>query len=119
MGQIPAKQDTVFNKDIQVFPIVWLDGQVNSNNNNLAAQKQLRKLDKNLITFDNEEECYRHIVSTLSDDRIMFIVSGKLGKIIVPKIHQLPQIRLICVYCMNAALNKVWAGQFDKVKEKH
>ncbi|CAF3375647.1 unnamed protein product [Rotaria socialis] len=116
MGHTLTKQDVVVNTDIEAFPIVWLDSQVNKNHNNLAAQKQLRKLDKNLKTFDDEEECHKYIVSTLADDRIVFIVSGQLGQTIVPKIHQLPQIILICVYCMNAALNEVWARPFDKVK---
>ncbi|CAF2095766.1 unnamed protein product [Rotaria magnacalcarata] len=116
MGQIPTKQDIVVNTDIEVFPIVWLDTQVNRDHNNLAAQKQLRELDKNLLTFDNEEKCHKHIVSTSAEDRIVFIVSGQQGRIIVPKIHQLPQIILICVYCMNATENKVWAKPFDKVK---
>ncbi|CAF4409484.1 unnamed protein product, partial [Rotaria magnacalcarata] len=77
MGQIPTKQDIVVNTDIEVFPIVWLDTQVNRDHNNLAAQKQLRELDKNLLTFDNEEKCHKHIVSTSAEDRIVFIVSGQ------------------------------------------
>ncbi|CAF0829366.1 unnamed protein product [Rotaria sp. Silwood1] len=116
MGQVQGKKDSMFDNTIRTFRILWLDAQVNANDNNRAVQQHLRKLDKNLSTFENLEECYKYIVSMLSDDRIVFIVSGQLGKKIVPQIHQIPQIRSIYIYCENMTLHKQWATSFNKVK---
>ncbi|CAF1071152.1 unnamed protein product [Rotaria sordida] len=44
------------------------------------------------------------------------IVSGQLGKEIVPSIHNLRQVMSIYVYCMNKAINEQWASRFVKVK---
>ncbi|CAF2390198.1 unnamed protein product [Rotaria sp. Silwood2] len=104
----------MFDDNIRTFRILWLDSQVNTNENNQAAQQQLRKLDKNLLTFDNQEECHKYVVSMLSDDRIVFVVSGQLGQKIVPQIHQLPQIRSIYIYCQNMAFHEQWARPYNK-----
>jgi hypothetical protein len=48
-------------------------------------------------------------------DRIILIVSGRLGQIIVPEIVQYRQITSIYVYCMNKEANEKWAKQFNKV----
>ncbi|CAF3717048.1 unnamed protein product [Rotaria sp. Silwood1] len=44
------------------------------------------------------------------------IVSGRLGREIVPSIHQLQQIILIYVYCSDKESHKAWADKFSKVK---
>ncbi|CAF4923052.1 unnamed protein product, partial [Rotaria sp. Silwood1] len=58
MGQVQGKKDSMFDNTIRTFRILWLDAQVNANDNNRAVQQHLRKLDKNLSTFENLEECY-------------------------------------------------------------
>ncbi|CAF1118927.1 unnamed protein product [Rotaria sordida] len=44
------------------------------------------------------------------------IVSGRLGREIVPSIHKLRQVISIYVYCMDKRSNEQWAGNFEKVK---
>ncbi|CAF3985218.1 unnamed protein product [Rotaria sp. Silwood1] len=44
------------------------------------------------------------------------IVSGQLGKEIVPSVHNLQQVISIYVYCMNKEINEQWASRFTKVK---
>lgn len=117
MGQTQGKKNSLPNDETPIFHILWLDAQVNNSEHNQLAQQDLRKMDKNLRTFSNQEECYKCILSTLSDDQIMLIVSGQLGKEIVPRVHQLPQIKSIFIFCWNPALYEQWATSFDKVKE--
>ncbi|CAF4869195.1 unnamed protein product, partial [Rotaria sp. Silwood2] len=44
------------------------------------------------------------------------IVSGQLGKEIVPAVQNLQQVTSIYVYCMNKEINEQWANRFAKVK---
>ncbi|CAF1143075.1 unnamed protein product [Rotaria sp. Silwood1] len=44
------------------------------------------------------------------------IVSGQLGKEIVPSVHNLQQVVSIYVYCMNKEINEQWSSRFSKVQ---
>ncbi|CAF4013112.1 unnamed protein product, partial [Rotaria sordida] len=66
--------------------------------------------------FQDIEQCQKYIEEQLQKDRLIMIVSGRLGQEIVPSIHQLKQIILIYVYCGDKESNKPWAEKFSKVK---
>ncbi len=107
----PGQKD----ENLETYSLVWLDASVNSSKENIAAQKQLRASINHLLTFENEQQGLEYIHSLPKDDRTVLIVSGKLGRIIVPKIVQLRQIISIYVYCMDKKANEQWASQFSKV----
>ena len=77
--------------------------------------KRKENFENQLITFENDQQCLQCIESIPKDDRIIFIVSGRLGQIIVPKIVQYRQIVSIYVYCMDREGNEKWAKKFKKV----
>lgn len=116
MGNGLTTKEPVLDEKIQSQRIIWVDSQVNTSENNLLVQKQLRKRTTNLMTFDNQEKFYKYIMSTLSDDHILLITSGRLGLIIIPQIHHLQQIRSIYIYCMDKTCYILWAKTFSKVK---
>ena len=43
-------------------------------------------------------------------------VSGSLGQTFVPKIHSLPQVTFIYIFCMDTRKNEGSAGEFDKIR---
>jgi hypothetical protein len=50
------------------------------------------------------------------DKKIFFISSGTIGRIVVPKIADLPQIHGIYIFCANISLQTDWAGDYaDKI----
>jgi hypothetical protein len=98
---------------------VWLDAEVNINEENQKAQQQLLTIINNLKTFDNRNECEKYIRSISSQERLLLIVSGRLGKELVPHIHSLPQVTSIYVYCRDKKGNEQWAIHFTKVKLCH
>jgi hypothetical protein len=51
------------------------------------------------------------------DDRIVLIISGRFGEILVPRIHSLRQVSSIYVYCKDKKRNEPWANQFKKVNK--
>ena len=103
------------NDNIEMLSIVWLDASVNTTPENLSVQEQLRKLINNVKTFDNSNEFLRYIDNTSKIDRIILIVSGRLGRTIVPHVHHLRQIISIYIYCMDKQANEQWSKDFTKV----
>lgn len=103
-------------KQVKGFSIVWLDAQVNSTDENRQVQKCLRNLVCQLTVFDRENECRTYIESLSIEQKILLIISGQLGQIFVPQIHQLQQIFSIYVYCRNKQLNEQWSKSYPKIK---
>ena len=102
------------DRNLETYCLIWVDTAVN-NSKNLDAQQQLRTSINRLLTFQEDQQCLQHIYSLPKDDRIVLIVSGRLGRIIVPQIVQFRQIISIYVYCMDKKANQQWAEHFSKV----
>lgn len=115
MGQILNKIISSSNNNLETFSLLWLDSSVNTTQENIAAQEELRATIHQLKTYSDPNECERGILSWPTDDRIVLIVSGQLGRQVVPRIHSVEQLVSIYVYCQNQALNEQWSIQFIKV----
>jgi hypothetical protein len=115
MGSSLRKSVIETDRHTDVVTLVWLDGSVNSTTENRDVQEQLRSLVNHLKTFDNSNACYNYIQNNSKNNQIILIVSGKLGREIVPRIHRLSQIMCIYVYCINKEKNEKWAQKFPKV----
>ncbi|CAF1539434.1 unnamed protein product, partial [Rotaria sordida] len=101
--------------NLEIFSLIWLDASVNTSKENIKAQSDLRAIINYLKTFDNVVKCEKYIRKCDESDRIMLIVSGGLGREIVPRIYKFRQVSSIYVYCMNKKKNKEWAGQYPKI----
>ncbi|CAF1297250.1 unnamed protein product [Rotaria sordida] len=111
MGAAQAsKASNVINRSI-----VWLDASVNDTQENINAQQLLRTPMNHLKTYKDDHECEKYIQSVPKGHRIILIVGGRLGQLIVPRIHQLFQISSIFVYCMDKR-NQEWTNAYKKVK---
>jgi len=108
-------KETQKKENLETYCLIWLDASVNGSQENIQAQQQLRSSINYLLTFQDDQQCLQYIDSVPKDDRIVLIVSGRLGRIIVPQIVQLRQIISIYVYCMDKKANEQWAQHFSKV----
>jgi hypothetical protein len=115
MGSSLRKFVLTDDRNLELFSLVWLDISVNSTEENLNVQQQLRTLFNHLKPFENSNECLQYIRNIPKQNRIILIVSGRLGQEIVPRIHRLRQISCIYVYCMDKEKNEKWAHKFPKV----
>lgn len=68
-----------------------------------------------VVKFQNQEECQQYIKQR-SNYRLVLITSGSSGRNLVPKIHQLPQVTSIFVFCMDETRHKIWTRNFSKVR---
>ena len=99
-------------KNAELFSLVWLDENVNSEDNHDTGQK-LRSIINHLTKFQDLKRCQQYIGQRSKKDRLIVIVNGQLGQELVPSIHHLRQIISIYVYCTD---NEQWASKFEKVK---
>lgn len=94
------------DENLETYCLIWLDAAVNSSKENLKAQQKLRATINHLLSFEEEQQCLHHMDSLPKGDRVVLIVSGRLGRMIVPKIIQVRQIISIYVYCMDKKGNE-------------
>ncbi|CAF4087493.1 unnamed protein product [Adineta steineri] len=96
--------------------LIWLDNNINQNNaecNN--THEQLKRVVNNVNTFTDREEC-AEFIQTITNNKICMIVSGSLGKLIVPHVHDMSQVDTIFIFCNNQEWHKQWAEQWPKIK---
>ncbi|CAF1281319.1 unnamed protein product [Rotaria sordida] len=103
------------DQHLEIFCLIWLDDNINAKDNRDTEQK-LRAIINRLKKFQNVEQCQKYIEQRSQKDRLIMIVSGRLGQKILPSIHKVRQIISIYVYCMDKERNKQWTSKFAKVK---
>ena len=102
--------------NLETFFLVWVDSTVNDSEDNRQTQERLRAIINHLQTFADSADCEKYIRSVSRDDRIVIIVSGHSGRLLVPRIHTLPQVCSIYVYCMDRKINEKWTKSYTKVR---
>ncbi|CAF2001202.1 unnamed protein product, partial [Rotaria magnacalcarata] len=65
--------------------------------------------------FHNVSDCRRYIEEN-DKEKIVLIVASHLGRLIMPSIHELPQLAAIYVYCHNKKETEKWTKQYTKIK---
>ncbi|CAF2119483.1 unnamed protein product [Rotaria magnacalcarata] len=106
---------TISNDSLETYSIFWLDASVN-NEDNIAAQKKLRSIINQLRTFVDPEEFLDGVRFIQQGDLTILIVSGQMGRIVVPEMQKLAQVSSIYVYCFNKEAHLQWSQPYKKVK---
>lgn len=91
----------------------WLDAAVNSDENK-PLREDLKKAVTELVTFDQPGNCEKYIREHYQQ-QINLIVAGGLGRELIPRIHDVPQLVGFYVFCMDRKRNEEWANQYLKV----
>ncbi|CAF3761732.1 unnamed protein product, partial [Adineta steineri] len=101
---------------IQNLLLIWLDNNINENNTDCSNTiKQLKRVVNNINTFTDGEQCLEFI-QTITNNKVCMIVSGSLGKHIVPHVHDMSQVDTIFIFCNNQEWHKQWAKEWPKIK---
>ena len=104
---------TINDENLEMFCLIWLDANPSEGRD---TEQKLRALINHLKKFQDVKRCQEYIEQRTQHDRLVLIVSGQLGREIVPNIHKLRQVISIFVYCMNRQANEQWSSKFAKVK---
>ncbi len=100
---------------LETFSLVWLDANNNIGNSRRVQQK-LRSIINQVKLFQDPQKCQQYIEQSSKEDRLVLIVSGQMGRIVIPSIHRYQQVSSIYVYRHNTKNNKRWTSQFPKVR---
>ncbi|CAF1126392.1 unnamed protein product [Adineta steineri] len=103
------------DKALEMFSLIWLDANVNIKDTRNTEIK-LRSIINHIKKFQDVKQCQQYIEQTSQKDRLILIVSSRLGREIVPSIYKLRQVISIYVYCMDKKNNEQWAYKFAKIK---
>ncbi|CAF3374226.1 unnamed protein product, partial [Rotaria sp. Silwood2] len=100
---------------LEIFCLIWLNANPSAKDNRDTEQK-LRSIINQFKRFHDVVQCKQFVEGRPKTDRLVMIVSGQLGREIVPSIHKLRQVISIYVYCQDKAGHEKWACKFWKVK---
>jgi hypothetical protein len=101
--------------NLESFACLWLDRNVDSTQDNRDTQQALRQVINHLRTFDNTDE-FEQYIQQITQEKVVLIVSGSLGREVVPRLHDLPQVSACYVFCQDKKANKEWADKYHKVR---
>jgi hypothetical protein len=101
-------------ENLELYSLVWCDANVNETEENQEMQIKLRSSINYLQIFDNADECEQYI-KQIKLEKVVLIVSGRIGPLLVPRIHDLRQLTSIYVYCENRVKHENWAKDYNKV----
>lgn len=105
----------VDDQHLEIFSLIWLDKNVNLQDTRNTEQK-LRTIINSIKNFEDVKQCQQYIEQRSQTDRLVLIVSGQMGRIILPFIHHLRQVVSIYVYCIDKKKNEEWTCQYAKVR---
>ncbi|CAF3416934.1 unnamed protein product [Rotaria socialis] len=111
----PTFQTYSTTQNLETYSIYWLDAVVN-NEGNMITQKKLRGIINQLLTFVDAEEFLERVRLIEKGDLTILIVSGQLGRIVVPEMQNLEQVCSIYIYCGNKKAHLGWSQPYSKVK---
>ncbi|UJR08217.1 hypothetical protein I4U23_012490 [Adineta vaga] len=106
---------TISNHNLESVACLWLDQNVNTTDDNRTTLQELRQIINHLRTFEDSNQCEQY-VQQVTQEKLVLIVSGSLGRNIVPRLHSLPQFSACYVFCGNKEANEQWANKYHKVK---
>lgn len=104
------------NSNVEWYACFWLDRHVESTEDNRRAQEEIRQVINQLRTFDDPDKC-EQTIRGITQEKVILIVSGTLGRQVVPRIHDLPQLGACYVFCQDKEANEQWTKKYSKVKD--
>jgi tetratricopeptide (TPR) repeat protein len=101
---------------VQNVRLIWLDNIIGDDFTDCRDTIiELRHAINTVNTFTDSEECIEFLDS-ISDEKVCMIISSSFGQRIVPRIHNMPQVDSIFIYCGNKKRHQKWAKEWPKIK---
>ena len=80
--------------------------------------EQLRSVVNNVTLISQPEECIV-IFESIQAEKVFLIVSGALGRSLVPRIHKMTQVDAIYIFCGDKSRHEEWVKEWPKIKGVH
>ena len=99
--------------------LIWLDANIDREHGDYhKTMAQFEQLTNSIEVFNDSDRCIRSIENS-PNKKIHLVTSGSLGKQVVPRLHEQPQVKSIFIFCGNKNSHEEWARKFAKVKGVH
>ncbi|CAF1401506.1 unnamed protein product [Adineta steineri] len=103
-------------QQMQNVLLIWLDSNIDEiNDDRQNTITKLRCVVNDIKTYTNGDQCIEFI-QTISDNKVCMIVSGSLGKDIMPRVHNISHVDSIFIFCGNRKYHEQWAKDWSKIK---
>ncbi|CAF1417920.1 unnamed protein product [Adineta ricciae] len=124
VGEIKSEESAVTSKKssecqhfdvrtLQTVTVVWLDKYFGESNEDY--QNSIVQLYRNINIFTDNDKCLEFI-RDIDHTNVCMIISGSIGKSLVPCVHDIHQLDSIYVYCDNKEHHEQWTKQWSKIK---
>jgi tetratricopeptide (TPR) repeat protein len=101
---------------IQNLLLIWLDNNIDDNNEHCRnTVTELRRVVNDVNTYTDGDQCIQFI-NTINNYKVCMIISGSLGQLIVPRVHNMSQVDSIFIFCGNKEWHEQWAKEWPKIK---
>lgn len=117
-ASMPASSNSLQIKHqmTQNYLVIWLDGNIDSNNPDCAnTLQELRNIVNKVNLCTTSEQCIQFL-NDMADEKAFIISSGSLGLRIMSTIHDMPQVDAIYIFCGNKAYHDQWAKEWRKIE---
>ena len=102
---------------LQNYRLVWVDASINEANSDCQhTLVQLRNVVNDIKILQDSDTCVDFLQNVV-DEKAFVIASGSLGKDLIPRIHSMPQVDTIYIFCGDRARHKPWSEQWSKIKD--
>ena len=106
----------VTRRILQNFQLIWLDSDFNETKPHFKKSlENLHQTVTSIATFTDADECV-DFIEEIEEGRVFLIVSGSLGRHVVPCIQAMSHVESIYVFCNNKVLHEEWVHKIPKVK---
>ncbi|CAF3999599.1 unnamed protein product, partial [Rotaria sp. Silwood1] len=103
-------------ENIFVDAIIWVDANVNIEEENRKAQQELRQLFESIqiLVFERSSDCEEY-VQQHSENSFLIIVSRQCAQKLIENIYDLENIKSIYIYCRDQNWEEALTKNFTKI----
>ena len=102
---------------VQNVLLIWLDANIDVDNSKDCRNVvlQLQRVVSSVKTFTDGDR-FKSFLLEMNGEKVCMIISGSLGKQIVPLVHDLSQVDCIFILCGNKTQHEQWVKEWPKIK---
>ena len=102
---------------LQDYGLVWVDGNFDASDSNCQnALQQLQAVANNVQVFTESNACV-DFLRNIGEEKVLVIASACVAEELVPKIHSMPQVDTIFIFCSDPEWHKPCTEGWDKIKD--
>ncbi|CAF1456802.1 unnamed protein product [Adineta steineri] len=103
----------------QNYLLIWVDATIDETNKDCQyTLAQLKSVANDVNLYTESDQCIQ-VLNKVDKQQAFVITSGYLGQHLVPKIHDMPQLDAIYIFCGDKSRHQGWTQNWTKIKGVH